>query len=211
VGAQLSEVLNAEVTSGEERGFSRRRVVKGVAWSVPVIVTAIAAPAAAASPPPTPTVKASATITAAAQPVPSSSVKGGGQDRPSVTVPTTFSLKDLGGVTGSIHVAITISPVTQATGDPALSLSTVKVGAAQVTLNSPNLTANSLTAGANTFTANFDYTVPAGTAQVDFAFSGYTYRGLNKDHRTFDMTLLTTFQERGVTTQLSTTYSPITL
>ncbi|WP_436066147.1 hypothetical protein [Arthrobacter sp. LjRoot14] len=45
----MSEVLNAEVTSSEEGGFSRRRVVKGVAWSVPVIVTAIAAPAAAAS------------------------------------------------------------------------------------------------------------------------------------------------------------------
>lgn len=49
----MSEVLNAEVTSSEEAGFSRRRVVKGVAWSVPVIVTAIAAPAAAASPVPT--------------------------------------------------------------------------------------------------------------------------------------------------------------
>jgi hypothetical protein len=48
-GAQLSEVLNTEVTSNDEGGFSRRRVVKGVAWSVPVIATAIAAPAAAAS------------------------------------------------------------------------------------------------------------------------------------------------------------------
>ncbi|MBP1135067.1 hypothetical protein JOE31_001299 [Arthrobacter sp. PvP023] len=46
----MSEELNANATSSEERGFSRRRVVKGVAWSVPVIVTAIAAPAAAASP-----------------------------------------------------------------------------------------------------------------------------------------------------------------
>lgn len=52
LGAQLSEVLNAKVTS-EEGGISRRKVAKGVAWSVPVIVTAIAAPAAAASPPPT--------------------------------------------------------------------------------------------------------------------------------------------------------------
>jgi hypothetical protein len=60
MGAQLSEVLNAEVTSSEEGGFSRRRVVKGVAWSVPVIVAAVGAPPAAASPgptpPPTPTV-----------------------------------------------------------------------------------------------------------------------------------------------------------
>ncbi|MDQ0000060.1 hypothetical protein [Pseudarthrobacter sulfonivorans] len=49
----MSEVLNAEVRGSEAGGISRRRVVKGVAWSVPVIVTAIAAPAAAASPPPT--------------------------------------------------------------------------------------------------------------------------------------------------------------
>ncbi len=41
----MSEVLNAEVTSNDGHGgFSRRRVAKGVAWSVPVIVTAIAAP-----------------------------------------------------------------------------------------------------------------------------------------------------------------------
>lgn len=46
----MSEVLNANVTSSEENSFSRRRVVKGVAWSLPVIATAIAAPAAAASP-----------------------------------------------------------------------------------------------------------------------------------------------------------------
>lgn len=45
----MSEVLNADVDSQEENGFSRRRVVAGVAWSLPVIATAIAAPAAAAS------------------------------------------------------------------------------------------------------------------------------------------------------------------
>jgi hypothetical protein len=49
----LSEVLNAEATSSEEGGFSRRRVVKGVAWSVPVIVAAVGAPPASASPGPT--------------------------------------------------------------------------------------------------------------------------------------------------------------
>lgn len=49
MGAKLSEVLNAEVTSSEEGGLSRRRIVKGAAWSVPVIAAAIAAPAASAS------------------------------------------------------------------------------------------------------------------------------------------------------------------
>ena len=49
MGAKLSEVLNAEVTSSEEGGLSRRRIVKGAAWSMPVIAAAIAAPAASAS------------------------------------------------------------------------------------------------------------------------------------------------------------------
>ena len=45
----MSEVLHAKVTESEKHGISRRRVVAGVAWSLPVIATAIAAPAAAAS------------------------------------------------------------------------------------------------------------------------------------------------------------------
>ena len=46
----MSDVLHAKVMGGEGAGVSRRRVVAGVAWSLPVIATAIAAPAAAASP-----------------------------------------------------------------------------------------------------------------------------------------------------------------
>lgn len=49
MGAQLSEILNEELES-KESGFSRRRVVKGVAWTVPVLVTAVGAPPASASP-----------------------------------------------------------------------------------------------------------------------------------------------------------------
>lgn len=45
----MSEVLHAKVTESDKDGISRRRVVAGVAWSLPVIATAIAAPAAAAS------------------------------------------------------------------------------------------------------------------------------------------------------------------
>ena len=45
----MSEVLNAKVSGGKAHGVSRRRVIAGVAWTVPVIATAIAAPAAAAS------------------------------------------------------------------------------------------------------------------------------------------------------------------
>lgn len=44
--------MNIDVTGNEKREFSRRRVVKGVAWSVPVLVAAVGAPPAAASPGP---------------------------------------------------------------------------------------------------------------------------------------------------------------
>lgn len=51
----MSEVLNAEIDGREEKGgISRRRVAAGVAWSVPVILTTVAAPPASASPGPTP-------------------------------------------------------------------------------------------------------------------------------------------------------------
>lgn len=63
LGAQLSEVLNADVDGKDENGFSRRRVVAGVAWSLPVIATAIAAPAAAASFVPSVTIDAPSAIT----------------------------------------------------------------------------------------------------------------------------------------------------
>jgi hypothetical protein len=49
----LSEILNATVDGSKETGFSRRRVIKGVAWSVPVILTTVAVPPASASPGPT--------------------------------------------------------------------------------------------------------------------------------------------------------------
>ena len=49
----MSEVLKEKSSSGEENGFSRRRVVKGVAWTVPVILTTVAVPPASASPGPT--------------------------------------------------------------------------------------------------------------------------------------------------------------
>ena len=101
MGAQLSEVLNAEVTSGEERGFSRRRVVKGVAWSVPVIVTAIAAPAAAASPPPTPT-PASVTVLGAGSAI---NFVGGGKGG---NGPTGFQVDN---ALGTISGSVTITPV----------------------------------------------------------------------------------------------------
>ena len=50
-GGTLTEILNDELDTNEG-GFSRRRVVKGVAWTLPVLVTAVGAPPASASPGP---------------------------------------------------------------------------------------------------------------------------------------------------------------
>ncbi|MDQ0118091.1 hypothetical protein J2T22_001268 [Pseudarthrobacter defluvii] len=106
LGAQLSEVLNEEVGK-EESGFSRRRVVAGVAWSLPVIATAVAAPAAAASPPPI-----SVTATWGAGGTQYTTV-GGGNPRMSGTCPAKLSIKNTGAssFTGTISMAITLTPV----------------------------------------------------------------------------------------------------
>lgn len=57
----MSEILNEELDT-QESGFSRRRVVKGVAWSLPVLVTAVGAPPASASPGPITSPTVSATL-----------------------------------------------------------------------------------------------------------------------------------------------------
>jgi len=102
----LSEVLNEEIGK-EENGFSRRRVVAGVAWSLPVIATAIAAPAAAASPPPI-----SATATWANGTPTQYSKIGGGGTKYNGTAPATLSLKNTGtsSFTGTVSVNITLAP-----------------------------------------------------------------------------------------------------
>lgn len=201
MGAHLSEVLNAKVTGGEKPGMSRRRVIAGVAWSVPVIMTAVAVPPASASPGPTPpATPASGSFAAGTHNV--LSTVSTAHDRTGVAVPATLSLKDLGGVTGSIGIVLTISPQPAAAAAPAVSFSTVRVGTASVPV-SPS------TAG-NTFTANFSYTLPAGAATLDFLLSGYSYSGRKQDAATYAVTTVITFQERGATKQL-TPNSSITL
>lgn len=106
-GASLSEVLNEKVTSGEENGFSRRRVVKGVAWSLPVIATAIAAPAAAASG----ISVAAEWVYGAAPTFVSSGGTGSGTDR-SGTGPAAFRILATGGAfAGPISGTINITPI----------------------------------------------------------------------------------------------------
>lgn len=102
VGAQLSEVLNDEVTSSEEAGFSRRRVVKGVAWSVPVIVAAVGAPPASASPGP---VTPPATTLKFLNELSSITYVGGGKGG---TGPTGFQVAN---ASGTFSGSVTITPV----------------------------------------------------------------------------------------------------
>lgn len=90
----MSEVSNAGVDV-EEGGFSRRRVVAGVAWSLPVIATAIAAPAAAASFVPAVTIDAPSAITYS-------------QGNRSGTGPKKFQVT---GVVGAISGSVIIEPV----------------------------------------------------------------------------------------------------
>lgn len=111
----MSEVLNAEVTSSEEGGLSRRRIVKGVAWSVPVIVTAIAAPAAAASGP-TPAFSVASGvavgISISKQQAQGSGILRTGQGPLNVVIRNTSG----GTVTGSIGIVATVDTGTVGTG-----------------------------------------------------------------------------------------------
>ncbi|UTT68809.1 hypothetical protein NMQ03_16515 [Arthrobacter sp. DNA4] len=104
----MSEISNAGVDVEEEGGFSRRRVVAGVAWSLPVIATAIAAPAAAASPPP---ISATAALVNGA--APQYSKIGGGGTKYGGTAPATLSLNNTGtsSFTGTVSVNIKLAPV----------------------------------------------------------------------------------------------------
>ena len=175
--------MNAEITSSDGNGgFSRRRVVKGVAWTVPVIVTAIAAPAAAAS-----GINAAAAFDAAGSSVPFPELAAPGQNRTG-SGPTGFHIKNNGSaITGSITGLIRIDPVPAATGDPGVGIKTL-TGA---TLTAPVLSA------ANVFTANFS--VPGiasnGTATV---LTGFYYRGKKNQARNFLLTITLTYPDSRV-------------
>jgi hypothetical protein len=193
VGAQLSEVLNDEVTSSEEAGFSRRRVVKGVAWSVPVIVAAVGAPPASASPGPTPTPTATpATAAFTAAPQTMTSTVSGSHDRINVVVPAKLALKDLAGATGTVKVELTI------TGALICRLSTVQVGSVSV---SPVVTG----AAVSPFKATFSSVLAAGATQLEFTLGGYSYNGKKQDAETLSVAALITFQQGGQTKQLTPT------
>lgn len=156
----MSEVLNAEGTSSEEAGISRRRVAKGVAWTLPVIATAIAAPAAAASPGP---VASSATLAA-----PSAVTVIG---TTSVSGPTSFDVQTGSSFAGtSVSYAITIDA--EASNQKAL------ISVASVKPSSSEGKTVALGQGSTLMTRYSDnLTAFAGNQRIHVAWDGFTVSG----------------------------------
>ncbi|MGX5714879.1 hypothetical protein [Arthrobacter sp. MAHUQ-56] len=190
MGALLSEVLNANEDVKEKGGISRRRVAAGVAWSVPVILTTVAAPPASASPGPTPTVTATpatGSFTSGTQNM--TSTVSTAHDRTGVSVPALLSLKDLQGVTGEITVVVTITPPSSTA--PAISFSTVSAGTTSLSVSRSQSNA-----------AQFKATLPAGASALEFAFSGYSYTGRKQDSGTYTVSTVITYILNGISTQM---------
>ncbi|WPU08601.1 hypothetical protein [Pseudarthrobacter oxydans] len=153
----MSEVLHAKVTESEKHGISRRRVVAGVAWSLPVIATAIAAPAAAAS-----GLSATTLLSAASTISIASSATGQGTSRTG-TGPANFQIINSGSaITGAITGTVNIKPV-----------GTVSAGVGVHSITSATLTSAAYTS-AHEYNATFTLAaqeVPAGqTVSVPIFF-----------------------------------------
>jgi hypothetical protein len=142
----LSEVLNAEVTSSEEGGLSRRRIVKGAAWSMPVIAAAIAAPAASASGgTTTPTLSVASGvavgISISKQQAQGAGVLRTGQGPLNVVIRNTSG----GTVTGSIGIVATVDTGTVGTGLAVKTLDGVIVGTPSFSSNHVSTSTFSIT------------------------------------------------------------------
>lgn len=151
----MSEILQEEVVANES-GVSRRRVVAGVAWSLPVIATAIAAPAAAAS-----GISAATLLSAASTITLASSATGQGTSRPG-TGPTNFQIINNGSAfTGAIIGTVNIKPI-----------GIVSAGVGVHSITSATLTSSAYTS-AQEYNATFTLaqSVPAGqTVSVPIFF-----------------------------------------
>jgi len=162
----LSEVLNEEIGQEEKGGISRRRVAAGVAWSVPVILTTVAAPPASASPGKYEALLDYANLEAANF-VQFDKPTNSGQYRSGLG-PTGFHLKNSSGVaSGPVKGSISISSAN--TADPSVGVYSFSGG---------TLTATSTAPGK--YTANFE--LQAGVANGATAqFSlGFYYTGSSK-------------------------------
>lgn len=159
----MSEILNEEIES-KESGFSRRRVVKGVAWSVPVIVTAVASPAAAASP-------SSVSVTASwlTGAAPQYSKIGGGGTKYLGSAPSVLSLKNTGlsAFSGTVSVTVTLTPV-----------GSVLVGIGVESL-APATRSGSVSFSQHVSTSSFSYTGTISAGQTVGFQASYNYETIN--------------------------------
>ena len=203
LGAQLSEVLNAEVDGKEENGVSRRRVVAGVAWSLPVIATAIAAPAAAAS-----GVSATAALTGPGSSISfvSSSGTGTGTNRTG-TGPTGFHITNSGTTfTGAVSGTVNIKPT--ATVAAGAGIQSIQAGSTPLTLSGVSYS------GTHEYNATFTYSggVTAGqTLNFPMSFQYERISGSQPSKVTYNYTLTITLRlpdgtSRIVTGALTVTY-----
>jgi hypothetical protein len=172
----VPDFINDEAGAKHEGGFSRRGVVKGVAWSVPVILTTAAAPPASAS-----QVSPSGFFTDTKQDMAAAGNSGNGNRRSGLLLPSKLTLNNLTNVTGKVTVTVTITP--KRTDSPYIAFSTVGLGAS-ASFAPP-------TSG-NVFKATFVSSTPVSASVLEFSFSGYLYNGKTKSSGSYDVTTVVT-------------------
>jgi hypothetical protein len=132
-------------------GISRRRIVKGAAWTAPVIVMASAAPAIAASPPV----------------VTTTGIAGTGGLSTTETVNMTFN--NAGGAASVLSATVTVTPTAVVGGSLTVPTSTT------LATNWTNTTPTSSGTGfTTTFTRNDGIAVSPGTRTLSFQFTKST-------------------------------------
>ncbi|MDP9982298.1 hypothetical protein J2W14_001686 [Pseudarthrobacter oxydans] len=129
--------------------FDRRAVVKGAAWSVPVIAAAIAAPAAAASTPPS--AKLSGVYAGSLSP-----------NNKKLTAPSGLDILNTSGVPGSDNVTVTVT-ITRTAGSPGVFIASL--GGVPPTSGTGTAYAD------NVLTAMFTILVTRPTATQNFALA----------------------------------------
>jgi hypothetical protein len=189
----LSEVLNAEINASEMKGGpSRRRVVAGVAWSLPVIITAVAAPAAAAS---GLSVTAGLVGTGSAVTYLPSGGTGAGTNR-NGSGPTALQLQNKGAAVNSpISGTINIAPV-----------GTVAAGAGVQSIT-PAAMASSSYSASHAYNGSFTYTagIPSGQTvnfPIQFQFESVNPSPKKGDVLSYTLTITVTLPD--ATTQALT-------
>ncbi|MCY1673795.1 hypothetical protein OVA06_03525 [Pseudarthrobacter sp. SL88] len=179
--------MNEELES-KESGFSRRRVVAGVAWSLPVIATAIASPAAAASGDP---------IVTLAAPIP---VTISGATAAAGTAPISFDIQAGAAFKGDVVTyRLTIEGVSQ-NQKALISLVSVSPGSGNTSI--PN----------NSKLTNFDGSIATspGNQFLRVNIGGFKYSGtVTKGTFSYTVTLTVTIGSASIvkTSTISVTYA----